>query len=118
MSKILINQYLFGLEFKNPVLAASGTFGYGEEFKNFYDVSLLGGFVTKSVTPEPRKGNHTPRIIETPSGMLNAIGLQNVGLKNFVDNILPKYALLETNVVVSVAGRTIEEYVKVCKYMS
>lgn len=114
MNNISINQKLIGLDFKNPVLAASGTFGYGEEYSDFYDVSLLGGFVTKSVTPEPRKGNSPPRIIETPSGMLNAIGLQNVGMVKFVKNILPKIASLDTIVIVNVSGRTVDDYVKVC----
>lgn len=114
MNNIQINQKLFGLDFKNPVLAASGTFGYGEEYKNFYDISLLGGFITKSITPEPRKGNSSPRIIETPSGMLNAIGLQNVGLVNFIENILPKIASFSTNVIVNVSGRTVDDYAKVC----
>ena len=69
------------------MLAASGTFGYGRDFADFFDVSLLGGFVTKAVTPESRKGNPPPRIIETPSGMLNAIGLQNEGLDYFLQSI-------------------------------
>ncbi|MFC1489906.1 dihydroorotate dehydrogenase [Candidatus Latescibacterota bacterium] len=114
MSKAVLYQKIFGVEFKNPVLAASGTFGFGEEYKDFYDVSRLGGFVTKSVTPEPRRGNDPPRIIETPSGMLNAIGLQNNGLDYFVESILPKYDTLDTSVIVNVAGRTIEDYEKVC----
>ena len=114
MNKIRLDQHFFGLEFKNPVIAASGTFGYGEEYNNFYDISLLGGFVTKSVTPEPRKGNPPPRIIETPSGMLNAIGLQNSGLEHFIENILPKCASFDTNVIINVAGWTVEDYKKVC----
>ena len=114
MKHISLAQKLFGIEFKNPVIAASGTFGYGEEFSDFYDVSLLGGFVTKAVTPEPRTGNLPPRIIETPSGMLNAIGLQNDGLEVFVGKILPRIASFETVIIVNVAGRTVEDYVKVC----
>ena len=113
MRAVNLKQNLLGLDFKNPVLTASGTFGYGEDYGDFYDVSLLGGFVTKSVTPEPRKGNNPPRIIETPSGMLNAIGLQNNGLEYFVENTVPKFALLDTVVIVSVAGSTIEDYVEV-----
>ena len=103
MNNIRLTQDLFGLEFKNPVITASGTFGYGEEYSNFYDISMLGGFVTKSVTPEIRIGNPTPRIIETPSGMLNAIGLENSGLENFIENILPKCASFDTNVIINVA---------------
>ena len=94
MSAVNLKQKLLGLDFKNPVLTASGTFGYGEDYGEFYDVSLLGGFVTKSVTLEPRKGNNPSRIIETPSGMLNAIGLQNNGLEYFVENIVPKFTSL------------------------
>lgn len=114
MSDNILRQKIFGVDFKNPVIAASGTFGFGEEFKDFYDVSQLGGFVTKSVTPELRKGNPPPRIIETPSGMLNAIGLQNKGLEYFVRNILPKYKSMDTAVIVNVAGRNIEDYETVC----
>ena len=113
MKHIGINQNLFGLNFKNPLLAASGTFGYGEDYSDFYDVSCLGGFVTKAITPEPRKGNPSPRIIETPSGMLNAIGLQNIGLVKFIENILPKIASLDTIVIVNVSGSTVDDYVKV-----
>jgi len=114
VSAVSLKQKLLGLDFKNPVIAASGTFGYGEEYNDFYDVSLLGGFVTKSVTPEPRKGNNPPRIVETPSGMLNAIGLQNNGLEYFVENLLPKFASHDTVIIVNVAGSTIDDYVKVC----
>ncbi|MFC1538291.1 dihydroorotate dehydrogenase [Candidatus Latescibacterota bacterium] len=114
MSDADLKQNIFGVDFKNPVIAASGTFGFGEEFGDFYDVNLLGGFVTKSVTPGPRRGNDPPRIIETPSGMLNAIGLQNNGLEYFVQNILPKYDSLNTTVIVNVAGRTVEDYETVC----
>lgn len=117
MNRIDLNQVLFGIEFKNPVLAASGTFGYGEEFADFYDVSLLGGFVTKAVTPEPRKGNLPPRIIETPSGMLNAIGLQNEGLDVFISDILPRFSSFNTIIIVNVAGRTVDDYVKVCSVL-
>ncbi len=114
MNHVCLDQTLFGVDFKNPVLAASGTFGFGEEYKDFYDVALLGGFVTKSITPEPRKGNPSPRFIETPSGMLNAIGLQNIGMVKFIENILPKIASLDMIVIVSVSGRTVDDYVKVC----
>ncbi len=109
-----LSQRLFGLEFRNPVLAASGTFGNGEEFTDFYDVSRLGGFVTKAVTPERRTGNPSPRIIETPSGMLNAIGLQNEGLDSFVRTVVPRLAGMDTVALVNVAGRTVDDYVRVC----
>ena len=114
MSDDRLVQTLLGIEFKNPVLAASGTFGYGEEFSDFFDVSLLGGFVTKAVTPEPRKGNPPPRIIETPSGMLNAIGLQNEGLDYFIDTILPRIRSFDTALIVNVAGRSADDYIAVC----
>ncbi len=114
MNDVSLEHTVFGLKFKNPVLAASGTFGYGEVYSDFYDVSLLGGFVTKSVTPEPRVGNPSPRIIETPSGMLNAIGLQNNGLEHFIASIAPSFNDLDTVVMVNVAGRTIDDYVRVC----
>jgi dihydroorotate dehydrogenase (NAD+) catalytic subunit len=105
-----LRQTLFGITFRNPVLTASGTFGYGEEFSDFFDVSRLGGYVTKAVTPEPRRGNPGPRIIETPSGMLNAIGLQNEGLDYFTDTILPRISDFDTNIIVNVAGRTVDDY--------
>ena len=114
MSVSLLKQSVFGVEFKNPVIAASGTFGFGDEFTDFYEVTEIGGFVTKSVTPDLRTGNKPPRIIETPSGMLNAIGLQNNGLDYFVSEILPNYQGLDTVVIVNVAGRTAEDYEKVC----
>ncbi len=113
--KSVLHQTLFGLEFKNPVMAASGTFGYGEDFRDFFDVSRIGGFVTKSVTPEPRTGNPPPRIIETPSGMLNAIGLQNPGLDYVLEHILPRLSTMDTNVFVNVAGRSEDDYVAVCR---
>ena len=109
-----LTQKVCGLEFKNPVIAASGTFGFGEEFLDFYDVSLLGGFVTKAVTPQPREGNPAPRIIETPSGMLNAIGLQNPGLDVFVGQILPRISHFTTVIIVNVAGSTTDDYAAVC----
>ena len=111
-------QTLFGVTYANPVLAASGTFGWGSSFRDFYDVGILGGFVTKSVTPEPRPGNEPPRIIETPSGMLNAIGLQNDGLDHFMTDIEPSLRDIGTNVIVSVAGRSVDDYLVVCKRLS
>lgn len=109
-----LSQRLFGIGFKNPVLAASGTFGYGGEFSELYDVSLLGGFVTKAVTPEPRIGNPPPRVIETPSGMLNSIGLENEGLDAFIEKVIPRITGMDTVVLVNVAGRTQDDYMRVC----
>jgi len=101
------------LKLKNPVLTASGTFGYGTEYNDFYDVSQLGGIVTKTITRNPRAGNPMPRIAETPAGMLNSIGLANVGVDRFIQEKLPELQSLDTKVIVNVAGSTIEEYLEV-----
>lgn len=107
-----------GVRFSNPVLVASGTFGYGEEYRDLIDVSKLGGIITKSVTSDPREGNPPPRTVETPCGMLNAIGLTNVGLDRFIKEKLPFLRKLKTRVIVNVAGSTIQEYVKVVKRLN
>jgi dihydroorotate dehydrogenase (NAD+) catalytic subunit len=99
------------LEFKNPVLTASGTFGYGPEFDDFLDVSSLGGIVVKGTTIEPREGNKYPRMAETPSGMLNAVGLQNKGIDYFEKNIYPRILSYNTNIIVNINGSYIEDYV-------
>ncbi len=104
-----------GVEFSNPVLVASGTFGYGEEYNSLIDLSKLGGIITKSITLEPREGNPPPRTFETPSGMLNAIGLANVGVEKFIEEKLPFLVSLKTRVIVNVAGSTVREYVEVVK---
>ena len=111
---------LAGLRLANPVFAASGTCGYADELAEFMDISRLGGFITKSITLKPRKGNPTPRIVETDSGMLNAIGLANVGLEKFVEEKLPiiKSRLGGTAVFVNVAGETIEDYVAVAERLA
>lgn len=109
---------LFGKQFKNPVWVASGTFGYGEEYAEIYDVSKLGAIVTKSITLEPRMGHPPPRVVETPSGMLNAIGLQNVGVDNFIKEKLPYLRRLNTRVIVNIAGSSINEYVKVTERLN
>jgi dihydroorotate dehydrogenase (NAD+) catalytic subunit len=100
---------------KNPVLTASGTFGYGLEFLPFLDLADLGGIVVKGLSPRPRKGNPPERIVETPSGMLNAIGLQNVGVDAFLSDKLPALRAHDTAVVANVFGETIAEYVEVCE---
>ena len=92
------------LYFRNPVLTASGTFGYGSEFEDFMDVSRLGGIFVKGTTLEPREGNPYPRMAETPSGMLNAVGLQNKGIDYFEKNIYPRIVKYSTNLVVNVNG--------------
>jgi dihydroorotate dehydrogenase (NAD+) catalytic subunit len=100
---------------KNPVLTASGTFGYGLEFQPFLELSELGGLVTKGLSPKPRRGNPPERIVETPAGMLNAIGLQNVGVDAFLSDKLPKLRAFDTAVVANVFGETEAEYVEVCE---
>lgn len=98
------------LHFRNPVLTASGTFGYGSEFDDFINVSDLGGIILKGTTLEPREGNPYPRMAETPSGMLNSVGLQNKGIDYFEKNIYPKVKAYKTNVIVNINGSTIEDY--------
>ena len=104
-----------GLHLKNPLIAASGTFGYGVEYEGILDLSLLGGLVTKGLYLEPRDGCPTPRIAETPSGLLNAIGLQGVGVRAFVKDVLPRLAPYDTAVIVNVCGDTVEEYAEVTR---
>ncbi len=96
---------------KNPVMTASGTFGYGEEFADFLDLNKLGGFIVKGTTLLPREGNDYPRMAETPAGMLNAVGLQNKGVDYFIEHIYPRIKHLQTNIVVNVSGSSIEDYV-------
>lgn len=103
------------IEFKNPLFTASGTFGYGNDLPDFVDVSRLGAVVTKSITYEPRAGNPPPRIVETPSGMLNSIGLANIGVKKFIKDIIPLYNNIDTKIIVNIAGSTNNEYIKVLK---
>lgn len=100
-----------GLMLKNPVLTASGTFGYGLEYDDFFDVSALGGFIVKGTTLNPREGNSYPRLAETPSGMLNAVGLQNKGVDYFCESIYPDLLKYTTNVIVNVSGSCVEDYV-------
>lgn len=102
---------LNGLELKNPVMTASGTFGYGEEFADFIDLSRLGGFVVKGTTIAHREGNPYPRMAETPSGMLNAVGLQNKGVDYFINEIYPRIKNVDSNILVNVSGSTIEDYI-------
>lgn len=107
-----------GIRLANPVWTASGTCGYADELADFMDVNCLGGFTTKSITVKPRKGNPTPRIVETDSGMLNAIGLANIGLDRFIEEKLPVLEQMSAAIFVNVAGRTIDEYVAVVKRLS
>ncbi|WP_099716662.1 dihydroorotate dehydrogenase [Clostridium sp. LS] len=106
MMKVTINN----VEFKNPVIAASGTFGFGEEFNNFYDVGILGGISSKGLTINPKQGNEGIRVYETPSGMMNSVGLQNPGIDAFIENELPKMKKYGTNVIANIGGGCLEDY--------
>jgi len=103
------------ITFHNPVFAASGTFGYGLDNPSLVDVNNLGAVVTKSVTLHPRAGNPPPRIVETPGGMLNSIGLANIGIKKFMQEMLPRYENYKTKFILNIAGSSMDEYVKVMK---
>jgi len=110
----MVNQKvnLNGLQLKNPVLTASGTFGFGEEFTDFMELSRIGGIIVKGTTIRHREGNPYPRMAETASGMLNAVGLQNKGVEYFANTIYPRIKDFDTNVLVNVSGSTIEDYVQ------
>ncbi|MCH7731977.1 MAG: dihydroorotate dehydrogenase [Candidatus Marinimicrobia bacterium] len=101
------------VEFSNPVLVASGTFGYGNEVNELVDVNRLGGIVTKSITLHPREGNPPPRMVETPSGLLNSIGLANIGVERYISEMLPYYEELDTNVIMNIAGSSLQEYITI-----
>ena len=109
-----LNVKIGTLELKNPVMTASGTFGYGEEFSDFIDLNRLGGYIVKGTTLEPRQGNDYPRMVETPSGMLNAVGLQNKGVEYFISEIYPRIKHYDSELLVNVSGAKIEDYVGVC----
>ena len=106
------------LKLKNPVLTASGTFGYGEEFSDFIDLNRLGGFIVKGTTLNHREGNPYPRMVETPSGMLNAVGLQNKGVDYFIEHIYPRLQAYDTNPIVNVSGASVDDYAKVCEKLN
>lgn len=106
-----LNTNIGNLAFKNPVLTASGTFGYGIEYADFIDISKIGGIIVKGTTIHHREGNDYPRMAETASGMLNAVGLQNKGVDYFISDIYPKIKDLDTHMIVNVSGSTIEDYV-------
>lgn len=99
-----------GLRLANPVLTASGTFGYGSEFADFMDLDRLGGFIVKGTTLEPREGNDAPRMVETPSGMINAVGLQNKGVDYFVEHIYPTLTRYKSEIIVNVSGKSVADY--------
>ncbi|MBD5257989.1 MAG: dihydroorotate dehydrogenase [Barnesiella sp.] len=106
------------LKLSNPVLTASGTFGYGEEFSDFIDLNRLGGFIVKGTTLEPRQGNDYPRMVETPSGMLNAVGLQNKGVDYFIENIYPRLTKYSSEIIVNISGSSIDDYAAVASKLN
>lgn len=116
-SKVDLSIDFAGLSLANPIFTASGTCGYADELAEFFDINRLGGFVTKSITLNAQDGNPTPRIVETDSGMLNAIGLANIGVERFIEEKLPIIAGFSTPFFVNLAGKTIEDYVKTAELL-
>ena len=116
MANLITN--LGKLQMKNPVMTASGTFGYGTEYSDFIDLSRIGGIIVKGTTLRERQGNQYPRMAETPSGMLNAVGLQNKGIDYFVNHIYPTLKDIDTNVMINLSGSTIEDYVKTAEIIN
>lgn len=110
MKLVDLTTRLAGLTLKNPVMTASGTYGFGEEYAAFYDSSRLGAITVKGITPLPRRGNPAPRVVETPSGMLNAVGLENPGLDEFLTTYLPRLEKLKTPVIVNISGFSLDDY--------
>lgn len=117
MSKINLTVDIGGIKMKNPVMVASGTFGYGEEYGDLVDLNRLGAIVTKGITLKPKEGNPPPRIVETPSGMLNAIGLENVGVETFIEEKIPYLEGLDVALIVNINGEDIEEYVELARIL-
>ena len=107
-----------GIEMKNPVTVASGTFGYGREYAEFFDLGKLGAVITKGTSLRPKSGNKPSRVCETPSGMLNSIGLQNPGVEYFANNDLPFLRKFDTKIIVNACGSSIDEYVELCKILN
>ncbi len=116
MAKLAVK--IGGLNLKNPVLTASGTFGYGEEFAPFIDLDRLGGYIIKGTTLNHREGNPYPRMVETPSGMLNAVGLQNKGVDYFINEIYPRIKDYKSELVVNVSGARVEDYVETARRLA
>ena len=110
-----MNVKIAGIKLRNPVMTASGTFGYGEEFSEYVDLSKIGAFITKGLSLRPRAGNPTPRIVETPGGMLNAIGLQNVGIDAFIEKKVPFLRTVATPAIANFFGTTIDEYAELAR---
>lgn len=117
MANLKVN--IGGLELQNPVLTASGTFGFGEEFEDLVDINSLGGIIVKGTTLNPRQGNPAPRMAQTPMGMLNAVGLQNKGVDYFIEHIYPRISRKFTSeIIVNVAGSTVDDYAEVCRRLA
>ncbi|MGM0471245.1 MAG: dihydroorotate dehydrogenase [Bacillota bacterium] len=112
MNKPNLSLNLNGLKLQNPVITASGTFGFGEEYEDYVDLDRLGGVMVKGTTLEPKAGNPTPRIAETPAGMLNAIGLQNPGVDHFIEQILPRIKDYNFQIIVNISGNSVNDYAK------
>lgn len=109
---------LAGVSFKNPIIPASGTFGFGREYEKYFDLAQLGGICVKGLTPNPREGNPCPRIAETPAGMLNSVGLQNPGVDAFVEKELPWLKTKGTRIIANLSGNTVEEYAMLAEKLS
>lgn len=118
MSNLDLSQELMGINFKNPVLTASGTYGFGFEYGQIIDVNQLGGIVTKGLTLEPRMGNPGVRLSETPSGLLNCIGLENPGVEGFINEYLPKMREIDTNFIANISGNTLDDYKMIAEQIS
>ena len=110
MENLKLNVNVAGVHFKNPLIAASGTFGFGLEYKDYIDLNQLGGISVTGLTLEPRKGNPPPRIVETPSGILNSVGLQNPGVEYFIESVLPELKQYNTIIIANINGNSLDEY--------
>lgn len=118
MEKIDLSVNIAGLKLKNPVIAASGTFGFGREFADYIDLNSIGGISVKGLTLEPRKGNEPPRIAETPAGILNSVGLQNPGVEAFINDEIPFLRKYNTAIIANVAGNTVEDYCRMAEILN
>ncbi len=116
--KNILSTEICGIKMKTPILAASGTFGFGEEFSDFVDLSKLGGVMVKCTTLKPRRGNEGVRITETPCGMLNCIGLENPGIEKFLKEILPRIEKYKMNVIVNISGSSVEDYGELARMLN
>jgi len=116
--EIDISVNIAGIKMQNPVMVASGTFGFGSEYSSFYDINKLGALVTKGITLFPKDGNHPPRIYETPAGMLNSVGLENPGVQKFIETEWPSLSKLHIPVIANISGDTVDDYYKIAKLLS